>query len=178
VNQRGFTLAELLVSVAVVGMVMAGALVLQQQGQLAYLWGSARVEAQQNARLALDLMTRELRSALSLTTVGTCNNAANGTNTITFRDASDKAVTYALTGAAIPFTLRRTYDGAASDLIGGVSRFQVFCYNTDGYTLESDLTRIGSVRVVIQTQSETPSTSGSLSAQRATLESRVKLRNL
>src|SRR5688572_24948417 len=102
-------------------MVMAGALILQQQGQLAYLWSSARVEAQQNARLALDLMTRELRSALSLTTVGTCNNATNGANTITFRDASDKAVTYGLTGGAVPFTLRRTYDGAASDLIGGVA---------------------------------------------------------
>ena len=157
---------------------LAGALVLQQQGQMAYLWGAARVEAQQNARLALDLMTRELRSALSLTTVGTCNNGVTGTNVITFRDSSNKVVTYTLVGDVAPFTLQRTYDGAASDLIGGVSTFQVFCYNADGYTLDANVSTISSVKVVIQTQGADAGNSGAPSSQRARLESRVRLRNL
>ena len=68
-NQRGFTLAELLIVTAVTGLVMGGVFVVQQGGQQAYLLGSNRVETQQNARVALDLMTRELRSAQSITTI-------------------------------------------------------------------------------------------------------------
>lgn len=185
-NERGFTLAELLVSVAVIGVVMAGVLILQQQGQIAYLWGSARVEAQQNARLALDLMSRELRSATSLTDIGT--NACNtGISAITFKDASSQTVVYDLTGSTPPYVLRRTCsaslpttgcDGIASDLIGGVVSFTVTCYTSDGYTATGTLADVRSLKIEIQTQAETPSQAGSASAQRAKLESRVKLRNL
>jgi len=45
-NQRGFSLAELLVATAVIGLVMAGVFVVQQEGQQAYLLGSSRVETQ------------------------------------------------------------------------------------------------------------------------------------
>jgi len=65
-DQRGFTLAELLVVTAVLGIVLAGVMMIQQSGQQAYVMGSNRVETQQNARVALDGMTRELRSALSV----------------------------------------------------------------------------------------------------------------
>jgi len=65
-DERGFTLAELLVATAVSGLVMAGVFVVQQGGQQAYLLGAARVETQQSARVTLDLMTRELRSARSM----------------------------------------------------------------------------------------------------------------
>lgn len=177
-NERGFTLAELLVSIAVIGMVMAGVFILQQQGQLAYLWGTTRVEVQQNARLALDLMTRELRSALSLSAVGTCSDATNGSNTITFTDASNKTVIYALSGAAVPYVLQRSYDGANTDVIGGVVSFKIFCYTSDGYTLTATVADVRSVQIQVQTQTEAPASSSSVAAQRAILESRVKLRNL
>lgn len=175
-NERGFTLAELLVSVAVIGIVMAGVFVLQQQGQVAYLWGSARVEAQQSARLALDLMSRELRSAISVTDVGsTCNT---GISAITFTDASSKTVVYDLTGSSPSYVLRRTYDGSASDLIGGVVSFTVTCYTSDGYTATATLANVRSVKIEVQTKSESPGQGGSMGAQQAKLESRVKLRNL
>lgn len=177
-NERGFTLGELLVSVALIGVVMAGVFVLQQQGQLSYLWVSARVEAQQNARLALDLMTRELRSALALTSATGCSNATTGTSTISFVDASNNTVTYALSGASAPYAISRTYAGTASDLVGGVVTFRVFCYKQDGYVLTEAVGQIGSVKLVIETQSEASGESGSLSAQHTVLESRVKLRNL
>ena len=64
-DQHGFSLPELLLTVAILGLVIAGTFTLQQQRQQAYLLGSNRVETQQNARVALDLMTRELRAATS-----------------------------------------------------------------------------------------------------------------
>ena len=68
-NQRGFTLAGLLVVVAVLGLILASATALQHQGQLAYIMGSNRVEAQQNARIALTLMSREIREACAVSTL-------------------------------------------------------------------------------------------------------------
>ncbi len=65
-NERGFSLAELLVVVAVLALILTGVIALQQQGQIAYLIGSNRVETQQNVRVASALMTREIREACSL----------------------------------------------------------------------------------------------------------------
>ena len=69
-DQRGFTLTELLVVATVLGMILAGVVLIQMQGQQAYLFGSHRVEVQQNNRAALELMIRDLRSAESVTTLG------------------------------------------------------------------------------------------------------------
>ena len=168
-NERGFTLTELLVACAIIGMVMAGIFTLQQQGQSAYLWGSARVEVQQNARLALDLMTRELRSATSITAVGgNCNSS--GATTITFVDSGSNAVVYNLTGT----TLQRN----AIDVIAGVETFGIFCYQADGYTGTTTVGDIRSIRVQIGTRTEANPAAGQAGAQHAIVESRVKLRNL
>jgi len=43
-DERGFTLTELLVVTAVLGLILAAVVVLQQRGQEAYLFGSHRVE--------------------------------------------------------------------------------------------------------------------------------------
>jgi prepilin-type N-terminal cleavage/methylation domain-containing protein len=73
-DQRGFTLTELLVVAAVLGMILAGVVLIQMQGQQAYLFGSHRVEVQQNNRAALELMVRDLRSAASVTTLGSATD--------------------------------------------------------------------------------------------------------
>jgi len=57
------TLAELLVVIALLSTVFAGTLTALEQGQRAYTLGVARVEAQQNGRIALERLTREIRSA-------------------------------------------------------------------------------------------------------------------
>ena len=104
-DQRGFTLAEILVAAAVLSMMMAALLIVQQQGQFAYITGAARVETQQNARWALDALTGELRSALGVTTLGAgCDTGpiptGGGTSSITFTDASGTPVQYGLGGLA------------------------------------------------------------------------------
>jgi prepilin-type N-terminal cleavage/methylation domain-containing protein len=62
-NERGFTLAEMLVSCAIIGIVMAGLLALVMQGQKAYFFGTTQVDGQQTARVAIERMAREIREA-------------------------------------------------------------------------------------------------------------------
>src|SRR6266852_3588448 len=62
-DQRGFTLAELLVAIAIMGLVMAGLLTLLTTGSVSYLTGTNQVETQSALRLTLERMTREIREA-------------------------------------------------------------------------------------------------------------------
>ena len=62
-GEGGFTLMELMISVAILGLVMAGLLGLLTASRDAYSRGSSTIEAQQNARLALDRMGKEIREA-------------------------------------------------------------------------------------------------------------------
>jgi prepilin-type N-terminal cleavage/methylation domain-containing protein len=62
-NERGFTLAEMLVVCAIVGLVMAGLLGLVMSGQQAYWFGTTQVDAQQTVRVALERMVKEIREA-------------------------------------------------------------------------------------------------------------------
>ena len=60
---HGFSLPELLVSLAVLGFLLAGIFGLLHGGIGAYSLGAARVEGQQAARVALERMVKELREA-------------------------------------------------------------------------------------------------------------------
>ena len=62
-NERGFTLAEMLVVCSIVGLVMAGLLGLVMSGQQVYWFGTTQVDAQQTVRVALEQMVREIREA-------------------------------------------------------------------------------------------------------------------
>src|SRR2546428_1587226 len=59
----GYSLAELLVALGLLGLIMAATALLLQSGLAAWGWGASRVEAQQSARAALERMARELREA-------------------------------------------------------------------------------------------------------------------
>lgn len=62
-HARGVTLAELLVSTAAAGLVLAGAISVLGAGQRLHATGAARVESQQAARVALDRLARDVRGA-------------------------------------------------------------------------------------------------------------------
>jgi len=62
-DQRGFTLAELLVTIAILGLIMIGVLTLLMTGNQSYLTGSNQAEAQASARAALERVTLDLREA-------------------------------------------------------------------------------------------------------------------
>ena len=180
-NQRGFTLAELLVVTAVMGVVMAGVFVVQRGGQQAYLLGSNRVETQQNARVTLELMTRELRSASSITTV-------TGNADITFVDQSGTAIRYCWSSSATACVsgsdrrfLNRIFNGTTTALIGGVqtlaiTSYSVYDVSSATYTTTSTAAQIRVINISVVTKTEERVAAGSPGDQRATMESTVKLR--
>lgn len=171
-DQRGFTLSELLVVAAVLGLVLAGVVVVQQRGQEAYLFGSHRVEVQQNNRAALELMVKELRSALSVTAVASATD-------LTFVDQNGATIQYQITGT----TLNRITGGTTTPLIGGVQTLTMTYYSdwngaTNTGTTTTTAASVRLIRLQLVTGTEDQVASSSPSNQRATMESVVRLRNI
>jgi prepilin-type N-terminal cleavage/methylation domain-containing protein len=172
-DQRGFTLTELLVVAAVLGMILAGVVLIQMQGQQAYLFGSHRVEVQQNNRAALELITRELRSAQSVTTLTSATD-------LTLVDLNGVTIRYQLSGA----TLNRITGGTTTPLIGGVQTLTMSYYsawdeaaNPKG-TPATTPASVKLVRLQLVTGTEDYAGAGSPANQHATMESLVRLRNI
>jgi prepilin-type N-terminal cleavage/methylation domain-containing protein len=170
-DQRGFSLAELLIVIALLGLMLTGLLAVQMQGQKAYLIGSHRVEAQQNGRVALELMARELRSAQSVTLIP-------GATDITFVDGNGSTIQYQLTGSVI----NRITGGVTTPLIGGVVAFDLTYFSAyDGATNTGTTTavpdNVSAVRLQLVTGTEESVASYSDANQRATMEMMVRLRN-
>ena len=187
-DQRGFTLTELLVVATVLGMILAGVVLIQMQGQQAYLFGSHRVEVQQNNRAALELMVRDLRSAESVTTLGSPTD-------LTFVTCQDPYPTSAPTTPCLPAdvvtvryqvvgtTLNRTVGGTTTPLIGGVQTLTMAYYSAwNGATNTGTTTTVPAsvklVRLQLVTGTEDYAGAGSPANQYATMESLVRLRNM
>jgi prepilin-type N-terminal cleavage/methylation domain-containing protein len=171
-NEGGFSLAELLVVMAVLGLMLAGLLAVQMQGQYSYLMGSSRVEAQQNGRVALELMVRELRSAQSVTAIPSATD-------MTFVDENGVTIQYQLSGT----TLNRVSAGTSTPLIGGVTSLSLTFYSafngaTNTGTTTTAAGSVQAIRIQLVTTTENSVASYSAASQSAVLESFVRLRNI
>ncbi|HEX2045407.1 MAG TPA: prepilin-type N-terminal cleavage/methylation domain-containing protein [Gaiellaceae bacterium] len=144
-SQRGFTLVELIAVMAIFMSVVTGLTMLFISGARAELDANERFEAQQNARLALDKLRRELHcssgitnpdgSALGLTPVAAirvvlpahCPSA----------DGVEVAVLYEMVSAGTGrWKLRRTKDGVPVDVADHFTNDDAFTY-----TAQSDESR-------------------------------------
>jgi prepilin-type N-terminal cleavage/methylation domain-containing protein len=126
--QDGFTLAEMLVVLAILGTVLAGLTVLFTAAMKTHTDQTNRANAQQDARVALDKLRRELHCSSALT----YNSASSVTVTMppycTTAPSATAAspVTWCVTSAGPPHTLRRyvgdsTVAGGACANAGGVA---------------------------------------------------------
>jgi type II secretory pathway component PulJ len=157
-REAGHSLVELLIATARLALVMAATLSLLQSGLAASGWGSARVEAQQAARVALERMARELREAgydpasVGINAVVVAEPARvvfqrdlNGNGLI---DATHERVTYLL--RAGESTLRRDAGGGAQPIAEGVRRFALAYFDARGAPT-SDPAQIVSIRIELET---------------------------
>jgi len=175
-DQRGFTLTELLVVAAVLGMILAAVVLVQQQGQQAYIFGSHRVEVQQNNRAALELMVRELRSATSITAVPSATN-------LTFLDENNNTIQYQISGAILNRTVTVAGTATTTPLIGGVQTLAMAYYSdwngaTNTGTTTTTPAQVKLIRLQLVTGTEDQVGSGSPGNQSATMETLVRLRNI
>lgn len=175
-DQRGFTLTELLVVAAVLGMILAAVVLVQQQGQQAYIFGSHRVEVQQNNRAALELMLRELRSATSVTAIPSATN-------LTFLDENGNTIQYQISGALLNRTVTVAGTATTTPLIGGVQTLAMAYYSdwngaTNTGTTTATPAQVKLIRLQLVTGTEDQVGSGSPGNQSATMETLVRLRNV
>jgi len=95
-NQRGFSLIEMMVVVAILGLIVLGLVTFFTGGTKSWVAGQSQLEAQRNARQAMDRMVREIREG---------NSIASGSNTsitINYLASFGKSpVTYRLSGTTI-----------------------------------------------------------------------------
>ena len=139
-GSRGYTLVDLLVALAVGGGVLAATATLLHLGVHAWVWGAARVEAQQSARYALERMASELREAgydptaagIAAVVVAEPDRVAfqrdfNGNGVV---DPTRERVTYLLRpGESI---LRRDAGGGAQPVINGVRALRLTYLDREG----------------------------------------------
>ena len=174
-DERGFTLSELLIAFAVLALVLAAATTIHHDLLQAYVVGSNKTEVQQNARVALERIARELRQTPAALT------SATGTS-LTLRDQdTGLAVTYALTGAAPNATLTRTTNGVADVVIGKVQRLLFTYRDVSDNVLAVPVGTPASVfrvDITIQTASEDVAVAGGVADTGAELTTSVRLRNL
>jgi hypothetical protein len=176
---RRVHLADLLVAVAILGLVLAAILGMLAMGQQAYAVGAGRVEAQQSARVALERMAREIRTAgrgegafaavaVAEPTRIVLQVDVNGDGAIAGRG---ETITWRLAGSI----LRRDAGGGAQPVINGVSALRFTYLDTGG----GETTVADDVRSVVITLTARPdhSSPGRWADVATTLATRVRLRN-
>ena len=154
-GERGTSLIELLVAMAMTGLVMAATVTLLLAGQAAHTVGIARAEATQSARVALERMGSELRQAgydpqgtrfepilVAEPARITLQRDLNENGVI---DLTRERITYLLRGTV----LRREAGGGAQPLAEGVSGLWLTYYDRAD-VLTTDPARVASVGIRVE----------------------------
>lgn len=96
-NQKGFSLIEMMVVVVILGLIVLGLVTFFTGGVRSWMSGQSQLEAQRNARQAMDIMVREIREGDSIV------SGSNATSiTVNYLASFGKSpVTYNLSGTTI-----------------------------------------------------------------------------
>ena len=65
-NQKGFSLIEMMVVVVILGLIVLGLVTFFTGGARSWITGQGQLQAQRNARQAMDIMVREIREGESV----------------------------------------------------------------------------------------------------------------
>ena len=174
------SLTELLVSLTVLGTILASVFTLAVQGQRAYAFGAARVEAQQNARIGLDRLAGEIRQAGSGRPGATfaAISVAEAARIVLHRDLDEDGVVAArsetITWLVSRRVLRRSAGAGAQPVVEGVRDLR-FVYLDGGGVPTSVAADVRTVEIVLTTEARVASVLGGSAV--TTMTTRVRLRN-
>ena len=68
-SQKGFSLIEMMVVVVILGLIVLGLVTFFTGGARSWVAGQSQLEAQRNARQAMDIMVREIREGEAVTSI-------------------------------------------------------------------------------------------------------------
>lgn len=172
-DQRGFTLVELLVACAMLGLALAAVTIVVERGIRQSFIGTHKSEVQQNARAALERMAREIRETTVPLTAATATS-------ITFTHPDDGAITYTIDGNNNLTRNNTTVIGGLRNLLLQ-PQLSLFVYrDVDDSVLASPVAtpaNVYRVNITVQTGDDTGLATG-LAEARAELTTSVRLRNL
>ncbi len=117
-SHKGFTLIELVMTMVLIGVIAYIVASAMSTGLKAYFTTDFRKEALDQARIAMERMTREIRNVKSNTDISTAN-----ATTFTFVDTSGTTISFALNAGNINRT-----SGATNTLAAGISSAGIFTY--------------------------------------------------
>ena len=171
-------LADLLVAMAIFGVVSAAMLTVLQEGLLVYTVGASRVESQQSGRIAVERLAGEIRTAgLGPRPAFAAISVAESTHIVLHRDLDGdgaiagpgETITWGLAGK----TLRRDAGGGAQPVIDGVRRLALEYLDASGAS-----TRVpDEVRTVVITLTTEAAWDLADRSVVTTFSTRVRLRN-
>jgi prepilin-type N-terminal cleavage/methylation domain-containing protein len=122
-NKKGFSLIEMMVVVVILGLIVLGLVTFFTGGAKSWVAGQSQLEAQRNARQAMDLMVREIRQGESVSSSTTTSVTVD---IPTLGSDSAYSVTYKLSGNII----EREVNSVPSPMINNVKTLQ-FTSTTD-----------------------------------------------
>jgi prepilin-type N-terminal cleavage/methylation domain-containing protein len=174
--QSGFTLAELLIACAIVGLVLAGTFIALRHGQDAYAYGVGKVEVQETGRAGVDRMVHDLRTASNI--IAATQTSIN----FQFIDETGATVTvtYSLTGTNLQRNQTNPVPAGAQPetIVGGVNTLDLrYLDGNNNVTVTVTAIRSVDIRLITRPQA-TGLASYNLANQQATFEDRVRPRNL
>ncbi len=117
-SHKGFTLIELVMTMVLIGVIAYIVASAMSTGLKAYFTTDFRKEALDQARIAMERMTREIRNVKSNTDISTAN-----ATTFTFVDTSGTTISFALNAGNINRT-----SGTTNTLATGISSAGIFTY--------------------------------------------------
>jgi prepilin-type N-terminal cleavage/methylation domain-containing protein len=123
-KQKGFSLIEMMVVVAILGIIVLGLVTFFTGGTKSWVAGQSQLTAQRNARQAIDIMVREIREGKNITSSSDSDTVVVSIPDFDTPDPDDyNEVTYSLFGTTIK---RGTVSLIDNVLISGEDIFEYY----------------------------------------------------
>jgi len=173
-NNKGLTLVELMVAVAILSLISIAVTSIYLNSQKSYYFIQGSAQNMQESRYAVDVLSRDLRSAVSISVAGEDNVTFTGDYD---GNGTTETISFSRSGTSLSRTIGTLpAKTIASGILNSASlnSEQIFKYYNQSGLITTDLTQIKLIEVYVKIDKDT--TRAPLRSTQIT--SRIQLRNL